>query len=96
MTLKNNIEFKNLTEASNCADVMLRLPNVYDKVTTSLLYDIAWKLRLKEPNEDGTIRVRIPKSLTEKIEHAIENSLHSVNRMYKKEYYDAYCKLIKE
>lgn len=90
MTIKNNIQFRDYTQAFNCAKVLYRIPQVWNEDIQKSISFLTEKIWEKEPNEDGTVRIRLPKEWTENYGKHLATHIHSVETMYKKEYADAF------
>lgn len=93
MKLKNNIVFDTWTQAKKCARVIDRLPSRYNQDIMINLASLQNKIWLKDENSDGTVRIRLTKEWTEYYGTYVQESIHTVKEMYKKEYVDAFMKL---
>lgn len=93
MKLKNNIKFDSWSQSQKCARVINRLPSRYNLDIMTNLATLQNKIWLKDENDDGTVRIRLAKEWTEYYGTYVEDSIHTVRKMYKKEYADAFMKL---
>ena len=91
--MKNNIVFSSWEEAQHCSRVLFRTKGRWNQDIQQNIQWLTDKIRGKDENNDGTVRIRLKKEWTDYYGNCILESIDTVQEMYKQKSADAYMKL---